>query len=225
MLLGADPCRVRCVAHFYPPLNLRVRTPRLVLAGATDDLLERLIPVIRAGVAGSGPLPFDDPMSLYEDSPEREWRWLRGIWAGRAHVDRSWWRLYFVVVVDGEPAGMQDLLGMQFAALGTVGTFSWLGPEYRGRGIGTEMRAAVLHLAFAGLAAREATSEAFVDNNASNRVSQALGYEPNGTGWATRRGEPALMTRWKLIRDRWETLRRDDIEITGVQDCLPVLGL
>jgi len=65
-----------------------VRTPRLVLAGATDELLERLIPVVRAGVVGDGPLPFDDPMSLYQDSPEREWRWLRGIWAGRAHLDR-----------------------------------------------------------------------------------------------------------------------------------------
>jgi RimJ/RimL family protein N-acetyltransferase len=59
--------------------------------------------------------------------------------------------------------------------LGSIGTFSWLGPGYRGRGIGTEMRAAALHLAFAGLAAREATSEAFADNSASNRVSQALG--------------------------------------------------
>ena len=87
------------------------------------------------------------------------------------------------------------------------------------------MRAAALHLAFAGLAAREATSEAFADNRASNRVSQALGYEPNGTTWATRRGEPALITRCRLTRDRWETLLRDYIEINGVHDCLPVLGL
>jgi RimJ/RimL family protein N-acetyltransferase len=213
------------VTSSYPPLNLQVRTPRLVLAGATDELLERLIPLVRAGVVGSGPPPFDDPMSLYEDSPEREWRWLRGIWAGRAHVGRDWWRLYFVAMVDGEPAGMQDLLGVRFPELGTVGTFSWLGPGYRGCGIGTEMRAAALHLAFAGLAAREATSEAFDDNPASNRVSRALGYEPNGTDWATRHGEPALISRWKLPRDRWETTRRTDIELAGVQDCLPVLGL
>jgi len=33
---------VRGVAHSYPPLNLQVGTPRVVLAGATDDLLERL---------------------------------------------------------------------------------------------------------------------------------------------------------------------------------------
>jgi hypothetical protein len=87
------------VAHSYPPLNLEVRTPRLALADATDELLERLVPVVRAGVVGSGPLPFDDPMSLYEDSPGREWRWLQRIWAGRARVDRSCWRLYFVVIV------------------------------------------------------------------------------------------------------------------------------
>ena len=87
------------------------------------------------------------------------------------------------------------------------------------------MRAAVLHLAFGGLGAREATSEAFTGNHPSNRVSQALGYEPNGTSWATRYGEPALITRWKLTRDRREKTRRDDIDLTGVQDCLPVAAL
>jgi hypothetical protein len=87
------------------------------------------------------------------------------------------------------------------------------------------MRAAALHLAFAGLAARETASKASAGNNASDRVSQAPGYEPNGTSWAIRRGEPALLTSWKLTRDRRETTRRDDTEITGVQDCLPVPGL
>jgi hypothetical protein len=78
----------------------------------------------------------------------------------------------------------------------------------RGAVIGTEMRAAVLDLAFAGPAAREATSEAFADNHASNRVSRALGYGPNGTSWSTRRGEAALLTRWRLTRDRWDKTRR-----------------
>jgi hypothetical protein len=43
--------------------------------------------------------------------------------------------------------------------------------------------------------------------------------------WVTRRGEPALISRWKLTRDHWETTRRTDIELSGVEDCLPVLGL
>ena len=213
------------VIHTYPPLNLEVRTPRLTLAGATDELLERLVPIVRAGVADAAPWPFDDPMSLYADSPDREWRWLRGIWAGRARVDQSFWRLYFVVLLDGEPIGMQDLKGSDFTKFGTASTFSWLAPGQRGRGIGTEMRAAVLHLAFAGLGAREAESDAFTDNHASNQVSRALGYEPNGTTWDTRRGEAAPIQRWRLTRDAWDRVRRDDIELAGVKECLPALGL
>ncbi len=210
----------------YPPLHLTVRTPRLTLAAATDDLLERLVPVVRAGVVvDDEPAPFDDPMSLYEDNPAREWRWLRRIWAGRSRVDAGYWRLYFVVCDDGEPVGMQDLIGTDFAALGTVTSFSWLAPAVRGRGLGREARAAILHLAFAGLGAREASSEAFTDNHASNRVSEALGYTRNGTTWATRRGEAAELLRWRLTRDGWAARRRTDIAVAGVEECRPVLGL
>jgi hypothetical protein len=77
------------VPSTYPPLNLAVRTPRLTLAAATDELLERLAPVVRAGVVAEDESPFDDPMSLYDDSPDREWRWMRKIWAGRARVDAT----------------------------------------------------------------------------------------------------------------------------------------
>lgn len=209
----------------YPPLNLGVHTPRLSLLGATDELLEQLVPVVRRGVVTAAPWPFDDPMSLYRDSPDREWAWLRAVWTGRGKVTDSFWRLYFVVVVDGEPVGMQDLIGRDFAAFGSVDTFSWLSPQLRGRGLGKEMRHAVLQLAFDGLGARAAASDAFVDNHASNRVSRALGYQPNGADWATRRGEPAELNRWRLTREQWCPSRRDDIELVGVAECLPVLGL
>jgi len=209
----------------YPPLNVQVHTPRLSLLGATDELLERLVPTVRKGVATEPPWPFDDPISLYEDSPEREWRWLQGVWRGRGRVSASSWRLYFVVVIDGEPVGMQDLIGIDFATFGTVTTFSWLSPDVRGGGFGKEMRQAVLHLAFEGLGAREASSDAFVDNRASNRISEALGYVPNGVSWDTRRGEPAQIKCWRLTREQWAEQRRDDIELAAVADCLPVLGI
>jgi RimJ/RimL family protein N-acetyltransferase len=213
------------VPSTYPPLNLAVRTPRLTLAAATDDLLERLVPVVRAGVVTDGePAPFDDPMTLYEDSPTREWSWLRRVWAGRSRVDPAFWRLYFVICADGEPVGMQDLIGTDFAAIGTVTSFSWLAPGARGRGLGKESRAAILHLAFDGFDAREASSDAFTDNHASNGVSAALGYTRNGTCWATRRGEPAELLRWRLTRDQWALRRRTDIELSGVEECKPVLG-
>jgi RimJ/RimL family protein N-acetyltransferase len=214
------------VPSTYPPLNLAVRTPRLTLAAATDDLLERLVPVVRSGVVSDGePAPFDDPISLYEENPAREWRWMRAIWAGRSRVDPAFWRLYFVICDDGEPVGMQDLIGADFATVGTVTSFSWLAPAVRGRGLGKEARAAILHLAFEGFGAREASSDAFTDNHASNRVSEALGYARNGTCWATRRGEAAELLRWRLTRDVWASRRRTDIELSGVQECKPVLGL
>jgi RimJ/RimL family protein N-acetyltransferase len=214
------------VLSTYPPLNLAVRTPRLTLAAATDDLLERLVPVVRAGVViDSEPAPFDDPMSLYEDSPSREWHWMRAIWAGRSRVDATFWRLYFVICDDDEPVGMQDLIGTDFATIGTVTSFSWVTPAARGRGLGKEARAAILHLAFEGFEAREASSEAFTDNHASNRVSEALGYTRNGTTWATRRGAVAELLRWRLTRHEWTPRRRTDIELSGVQECRPVLGL
>ncbi|MBL7255763.1 GNAT family N-acetyltransferase [Paractinoplanes lichenicola] len=213
------------MAHTYPPLNVEVRTPRLTLAGASDKLLERLVPVVRAGVADVEPWPFDDPISFYADNPEREWKWLQGIWRGRGRVTPELWRLYFVVLVDGEAVGMQDLVGRKFTQFGTVTSFSWLAPGRRGQGLGKEMRTAILHLAFAGLGAREASSDAFADNAASNAISRGLGYEPNGTDWDTRRGEPGLIQQWRLTREAWERTRRDDVELTGVAACLPVLGV
>lgn len=213
------------VALAYPPLNIEVSTPLLSLRGATDERLEVLLPVVRDGIVGGGELPFDDPISHYDESPAREWKWLRGVWRARSRVEPDFWRLPMVVEVEGEPVGMQDLIAEEFSALGAVTTFSWLVPSARGRGLGKEMRAAVLHLAFDGFGAREATSDAFVDNASSNAVSRALGYQENGFTWATRRGQLAQLQRWVLDRAAWEPSRRTDITLSGDSECREVFGL
>lgn len=210
----------------YPLLDVRVSTPRLELRAATDDLLDQLAESVRAGKTHAEPAPYDDPMSFYETDPDlRVAKWLRAIWRRRGSVDPDAWRLYFVVMADGRPVGEQSLTGVDFATLGTVTTFSWLSTDERGRGLGREMRSAILHLAFAGLGAKEAASDAFVDNGGSNGISRALGYEPNGFDWATRRGEPALLNRWRLTRDGWERHRRDDIQLHNVEACHALLPL
>lgn len=210
----------------YPLLDVRVSTPTLELRGATDDLLDHLADVVRAGQAHADPAPYDDPMSFYENDPDlRVATWLRAIWRGRGKVEADAWRLYFVVVVEGRPVGMQDLIGVSFSTFGTVTSFSWLSADQRGRGLGHEMRAAILHLAFDGLGAKEASSDAFVDNHGSNTISRDLGYEPNGSDWATRQGEPAPLNRWRLTRDAWERRRRDDIRLHNVDACRALLPL
>lgn len=52
-----------------------------------------------------------------------------------------------------------------------------------------------------------------------------MDYQPNGSDWATRRGEPAVINRWRLKRDDWELNRRSDIELIGVEECKPVLHI
>jgi RimJ/RimL family protein N-acetyltransferase len=210
----------------YPLLDVRVTTPTLELRGATDDLLDELADVVRSGRTHADPPPYDDPMSFYEPDPDvRVARWLRAIWRGRGRVEPDTWRLYLVVMVDGRPVGEQTLSGVSFSTLGTVTTFSWLSSDLRGRGLGREMREGVLHLAFDGLGAKEAASDAFIDNEGSNAVSRGLGYAPNGTEWATRQGHPALLNRWRLTRDVWEPRRRDDIELHHVEACHALLPL
>lgn len=203
----------------YPPLQIRVRTPRLELVGASDERLAELAPLVRDGKVFAEPAPYDDPMSFYESDPDvRVSRWLQSVWRGRGRFSPAEFRLAFAVIVDGEPVGMQDLIAEKFDTCGTFATFSWLSTDVRGRGLGTEMRSALLHLAFAGLEARVAGSDAFVDNVGSNRVSENLGYEHNGVEWDIRRGEPGLIQRWRLTREAWETRRRNDIDLTGVDD-------
>jgi RimJ/RimL family protein N-acetyltransferase len=210
----------------YPLLDVRVTTPALELRGATDELLDDLAEVVRAGQTHAEPAPYDDPMSFYETDPDlRVAKWLRAIWRRRGAVEPDYWRLYFVVMVGGRPVGEQTLSGVQFAALGTVTTFSWLSADQRGRGIGREMREAILQFAFDGLGAKEASSDAFVDNPGSNAISERLGYQPNGFDWGTRRGEPALLNRWRLTSDAWAPRRRNDIELHNIDACRTFLPL
>jgi RimJ/RimL family protein N-acetyltransferase len=214
------------LVSIYPPLDVRVATPRLELRGATDDLLAELAPLVRAGKANADPPPWDDPSSFYEADPEaRVQQWLQAIWRGRGTVRPDRWRLYFAVLVDGEPIGMQDLIGDQFHTFRTVESSSWVSSDARGRGLGLEMRAAILHLAFEGLDAAEASSEAAVDNVGSNAISERLGYVRNGTSWATHQGRPVLGQRWLLPREVWAAGRRSDITTSGVDECRRALGL
>ncbi len=210
----------------YAPLNVRVVTPRLELRGATDDLLEALAPLVAAGKATANPPPWDDPSPFYEPDPDiRVQHWMRAVWRGRGTVRPDSWRLNFVVLVDGEAVGQQDLTGNEFDTFGTVESTSWVSSDVRRRGLGSEMRTAILHLAFEGLGAAEAHSEGALDNAGSNAVSEHLGYERNGLAWATHQGKPVLGQRWRLDRATWLPRRRDDITMSGVAECRQALSI
>jgi RimJ/RimL family protein N-acetyltransferase len=142
---------------------------------------------------------------------------------------RDWqpesWTLELGVWADGELIGTQALRGERFALLRTVDTGSWLAQRFQGRGYGTEMRVAVLTLAFVRLGACAATSGAFEDNPASKRVSEKLGYQAVGEQFFTPRGERVRELVFRLERDEWERRGHLPVEIVGLEPCLPLFGL
>jgi hypothetical protein len=82
------------------------------------------------------------------------------------------------------------------------------------------MRSAILHLAFAGLDAREAYSGGWTDNVSSLGVSRSLGYEENGRVLALKRDEPAELLELRLSRSAWEGSDRPEVRIDGLDECL-----
>jgi RimJ/RimL family protein N-acetyltransferase len=136
------------------------------------------------------------------------------------------WRLNFVVLVDGRLAGVQDFEARDFAVRRTVETASWLATAERGRGTGKAMRRAVLALAFDGLGAEVAETEAWHDNAASLGVSRALGYVDNGVGRHVRGDGADDMPRLRMTRSRWhERHAGHGVRIEGLAPCRPFFGL
>ncbi|WP_329147007.1 GNAT family N-acetyltransferase [Streptomyces niveus] len=208
----------------WPLYDLRITTPRLELRLPDLDRLSELAAVAAAGVHDADRMPF---VAAWTDvSPEERARatfqHLLGTVAG--WTPRKW-SLGLAVSWEGKVVGRQDLGATDFAVTGEAHTGSWLGQAYQGRGIGTEMRAAVLHLAFEGLGARSMTSGAMADNARSLRVSEKLGYRPDGREVLSVRGEARDHRRLRLDRAGWEAHRTVPVELHCLEPSLALFGL
>ncbi|HET8557283.1 MAG TPA: GNAT family protein [Gaiellaceae bacterium] len=201
-----------------PLCGLRLRTPRLELRLPQPDELESLRRVALAGIHPRELMPFaiawtDDPdlagflpyhEAHREDWTPVEWHLELGVWLGE------------------EPLGVQAMTSEDFAQTRTVQTGSWLGARFQRRGIGTEMRTAILELAFRGLGAEVARSGALDGNVASLRVSEKLGYRQVGRSTVAPRGEEVGHADLELRKDEWRTSL--PVEIEGLEPCLPLFG-
>lgn len=209
----------------WPLWDLRIRTPRLELRPVRESEMADLSELIDGGIHDPATMPFLIP---FTDAPNPQrahdsYRFWMGCWAGWSVES---WRLVLAAYSDGRCVGSQDLQATDFPTLRTVTTGSWLGLPHQGHGLGREMRAAVLHLAFEGLGAQRAATEAFEDNVASLRVTESLGYHRNGSEVVRRRDGRATVLRYVLERDDWEPRRRDDIALDGLSaEALDMFGL
>ncbi len=208
----------------WPLTGLRLRTSRLELCWPTPADLEALAALAFEGVHDPAVQPF---MVAWTDAPpaERARSVLQYHWRQWGSWTPEDWTMDLVVSLDGQVVGTQGMTGRNFAVCREVATGSWLGRQHHGQGIGTEMRAAVLALAFDGLGAEYATSAAFSDNPASLAVSRKLGYADDGIERLVVRGKPVVSRRLRLDRGTWLARKSVPVEIIGLEPCLPLLGL
>jgi RimJ/RimL family protein N-acetyltransferase len=208
----------------WPLYDLRLRTVDLELRLPAEDELPAFMAVADAGIHPPDEMPFgiawtDQPSPARERASYQWWMSTRSAWTA------SDWVLALGAWVAGEPAGFQDLRAHEFATYRTVGTGSWLGRSFQGRGIGKLMRQAILTLAFDHLGAEIAESEAFIDNPASNRVSVAVGYQPNGFGRLAPRGAARETQRFRMTLADWRARPRPEVVVEGLAGARDLFGL
>jgi RimJ/RimL family protein N-acetyltransferase len=195
-----------------------------------DDDLAALAALAESGVHDPAMQPFAVPWTDAEPAVrarsvvQYHWRCL-GSWSPED------WTLNLVVVRDGVVVGSQGIGAKDFGIVREVGTGSWLGLPHQGKGSGKAMRAAVLALAFEGLGANYARSEAFTDNPASLGVSRKLGYVDDGVDRLAVRGRAVESRRFRIAREAWlaaggaSGLGIGDVAIDGLEPCLPLFGI
>jgi RimJ/RimL family protein N-acetyltransferase len=201
-----------------------LHTERLELRLPTRDELVALAHVAKAGIHPPEQMPFRVAWTDRVGMPG----FVESMVEHHLGLARDWtrenWSLELSVRLDGEPIGFQGIRAEGFAESRSIDTGSWLGRRFQGRGYGTEMRVAVLDLAFSGLGALVATSGYAEDNLQSKSVSLKLGYEPAGEGWESPRGEPIRHLKLEMTAERWAAYPHARTEIDGLTGCLALFG-
>jgi RimJ/RimL family protein N-acetyltransferase len=208
-----------------PLYGLRLRTDRLELRWPDEEEIVALARLAQTGVHDAGEMPFVVPWTDRLGRPD----FIDEFVAFHMGLRRDWtaadWSLELGVWAADELIGVQGILGHDFLATKVVKTGSWLAQRFQKRGFGTEMRAAVLELAFHGLGAESALSSALDGVDASLRVSEKLGYIADAESWIEVRGQRRRDRRLRLTRDRWIDQERISVRISGLEECIPLFGL
>lgn len=209
------------LVEVWPLHGLRLWTADLELRPATEADLPMLCSIL--------------PPDLEADPAATRYPGLDDRWNHRVILAQSYWRamgtwsphdwvLPFAVRRDGELIGMQALEGPDYIADRTVDSWSWLIADARGRGIGRQMRTAILELAFRHLDARAAVSSAVLTNAGSLGVSRRLGYRDTHTSVLGHNGQ--TLQHLRLDREAWNASAHGEaVVIEGADPCLPFFGL
>ncbi|MFE7640070.1 GNAT family N-acetyltransferase [Kitasatospora sp. NPDC057518] len=213
------------IIDHWPLRGLRVSSPRLELRLPTEDELAEVADVAARGVHPPEERPFLTPWGELPPA-ERARHVVQLHWRRLGRWSAQDWALNLVAFHEGRPVGIQDMRAKEFGVRREIVSGSWLGLEYQGKGLGTEMRAAMLHLAFAELGTRSARSLSFADNHSSLAVSRRLGYRGDGIDRDVLDGRVVVSQRLRLTPEAWAGHARTPVTVTGLDEgCRALFGL
>ena len=209
------------LAEIWPLHGLRLRSADLELRPVTEADLPRLCAVFPADVDLD---PAATRYAALDGASNRRVILAQGYWRQMGLWSPHDWALPFAVRHRGELIGTQTLEGPDWTSERTVDSASWLVPSARGKGLGKQMRAAVLELAFGHLGARLAITSAVVDNASSLGVSRALGYVDTHQSILSHSSE--TLQHLRLEAGSWAaTGLGASVSAEGVEPTLPLFGL
>ena len=200
--MTTSPAASVSLGPVLPVLGLRITAGPIELRGLTDDLIGRLGELAAKGTRAADAPPFTTTSWTLAPPEEVPLLLAQAFWARRADFCAAKWTASMAAFDDGQLAGFVSLMTKNYLVTRTASTASWLGPEFRGRGIGTAMRRVLCAFAFDHLDAEYLTSDVYADNPASLGVSRKLGYTELARGRVARLGEPVTSVELMLTRER-----------------------
>nr|BAE46923.1 goadsporin biosynthetic protein [Streptomyces sp. TP-A0584] len=209
----------------WPLAPLTLTTPRLRLSLPTDPELSQLAQLAANGIHAPEVMPFPVP---WTDLPPfaRALAVQQHHWRCKGNWQPADWTLDLAVSTSDTIIGVQSLMAKNFGITREATDACWIGLPFHGQGYGTEMREAILHLAFDILGAEEICSSAYTDNPASYAIAMKLGYTDDGTERHAVRGAMQTLRRLRLTRAAWEAHRSVPVTVEGLsQQTLPFFGM
>lgn len=208
----------------WPPFALNIRCGRMEMSPVRESDYPELADIANGGVRRD-----DLPAFLVNwDSGTRE-EIAQSIaqyqWSTRANFRVDDWTIEFTVRVDGRAVGVQGVSARDFVRTRSVSTGSWLALLEQGKGYGTQMRQAAV-TAFADHFGTATFHSGFFEGNAaSRRVSEKLGYSPNGVKTLVAQDGQARQEQQVILAAEDINRELDPVEVSGAEVVRRFLGL
>ncbi|MCF2571318.1 GNAT family N-acetyltransferase [Brevibacterium sp. UCMA 11754] len=146
-------------------------------------------------------------------------------WSTRANFRVDEWTIEFTARVDGRAVGIQGVSAKDFVRTRSISTGSWLALQEQGKGYGTQMRRAVVTAFADHFDAAAFHSGYFEGNGASRRVSEKLGYSPNGVKTTIAQDGLAHAEHQVILAASDIVRGPDPVEVAGAEVVRRFLGL